>query len=229
MKRPPWTGTSLTSGSQRDITAAWLNRIKGSNPADNADKAAGGTTGVSSNGNVKSFVVKTVNNTTAEIPAMLIFKKIYEDMQLGYERFKAELKDALIKFNGNKPYEGLDWGSIIRHGKHLEFHVSGKGSLVTVGSARHMKASGSNFDRGEAVQFVYHPGTVDVAPAAQGPPPLTDAEVVRLAQASNGQTSVPAAQRIAAALPASHARQAILTGTGLSGAGRGGGYMRRQR
>jgi hypothetical protein len=152
MKRPPWTGTSLTSGSQRDITAAWLNRIKGSSPTDNADKAAGGTTGVASAGNVKSFAVKTVNNSNAEIPAMLVFKKIYEDMQLGFERSKAEIKEAMTKLNANQPYEGLDWSDILRTNRNLRFmHVPSGKSLLTEGGSRYMKFEAGGL--GEIVQL----------------------------------------------------------------------------
>ncbi len=77
-----WAGTTDTkTTTQADMTKNWINRTVA------AGITADSITSSGTNG-IKSILVRKNDGLTAELPIMEFFKKLHEDMMLGYQRAK---------------------------------------------------------------------------------------------------------------------------------------------
>ena len=80
--KPIWAGTTDTKATtQLDMTKNWINRtVDAGITADSITSS--GTKGI------KSILVRQNDGLTAELPIMEFFKKLHDDMRIGYQRAK---------------------------------------------------------------------------------------------------------------------------------------------
>ena len=80
-RKPPWVGPlDLVTTSQKDLTKRWIQRTVGTldeNSVTSADEMG-----------IKSILVRRNDGTTADLPIMDFFKKLHDDMVLGFDRAK---------------------------------------------------------------------------------------------------------------------------------------------
>lgn len=125
-----WAGTTDTkTTTQADMTKNWINRTVAAGITANSITSSG------TNG-IKSILVRKNDGLTAELPIMEFFKKLHEDMMLGFQRAKDYADKVSADIFISHP-------TILRRGDrfqlrlwdahHLKLGHNGRGAAAMVG------------------------------------------------------------------------------------------------
>ena len=125
-----WAGTTDTKATtQLDMTKNWINRTVA------AGITADSITSSGTNG-IKSILVRKNDGLTAELPIMEFFKKLHEDMMLGYQRAKDYADKVSADILISHPTilrRGEAFQLRLKDAPHLKLGHNGRGAAAIIG------------------------------------------------------------------------------------------------